>query len=438
MLLYFTISNFRSIKESQTLSFEATSDSRLEDYFVVKKGKYRILKIATVLGANASGKSNVLKAFQLFPQLIFSPCENKTDKIKYSRFKLCPECQQTDSTLEIGFVCHEKKYDYKLRFNESSVNFEELRCTPFGELRSHKVFERTTDVELALSKVTLGDKYGQSSSSFKEMNVNLIQNRTVFGTYQKSNVRIDWMKEIVDWIEDYFMPVITPTTDLSDFATKLIDDGKIGKAQIVDMIQNADVGISDVVLKKTKETIPENVVKRILESKEVPEKLKKHIKEDPTTNTIEVNLVHCGEAENIPFEWDEESLGTQRYYGLAGIMLLLANENHFLCVDELESSMHPDLYEHFVVTYLTNAKESQIVFTTHMREFLADSDLFRDDSIWITEKSATGATELYSIADYGTDVLRKGTNRLNAYKTGKLGGIPHTGDTSVLKFEKES
>ena len=69
MILDFTISNFRSIKESQTISFEATNDTHLEDYYIVKKDKYRILKIATILGANASGKSNVIRAFSLIHNL---------------------------------------------------------------------------------------------------------------------------------------------------------------------------------------------------------------------------------------------------------------------------------------------------------------------------------------------------------------------------------
>ena len=86
MVLDFTISNFRSIKEPQTISFEATNDKHLEDYYVVQKDKYRILKIATILGANASGKSNVIKAFNMIHNLILEPCENKTSKIKYDKF----------------------------------------------------------------------------------------------------------------------------------------------------------------------------------------------------------------------------------------------------------------------------------------------------------------------------------------------------------------
>ena len=74
MILDFTISNFRSIKGAQTISFEATNDSHLENYYLIKKDKYRILKIATILGANASGKTNIIRAFGMLHDLMLDPC----------------------------------------------------------------------------------------------------------------------------------------------------------------------------------------------------------------------------------------------------------------------------------------------------------------------------------------------------------------------------
>ena len=142
-------------------------------------------------------------------------------------------------------------------------------------------------------------------------------------------------------------------------------------------------------------------------------------------------MMHQGAQGGVFFDFNEESRGTQRYYELSGVLLRLINESHIVAIDELEFSMHPDLYEHFLVTFLTNAKESQLMFTTHMREFLADRDLFRDDSVWFTQKNETGATELYSLSDFGTEVLRKANSRYNAYRSGRLGAVPQLGDTFV-------
>ena len=100
-----------------------------------------------------------------------------------------------------------------------------------------------------------------------------------------------------------------------------------------------------------------------------------------------------------------------------------------LPIDELESSLHPDLFNHFLLTYLVNGKKnSQLIATTHNREILNNRDLFRDDAIWFTDKNEDSATELYSLADFDSSVVRDTSNVLNAYKSGKLGGVPNLGD----------
>ena len=146
MILDFTISNFRSIKEPQTISFEATNDTHLEDYYIVKKDKYRILKIATILGANASGKSNVIRAFSLIHNLFLEPCKNKTSIIEYDKFALDPNTIDEDSVMVVNFICGEQKYTYEVHFNNKSVTYELLKKHPFGELRAHTVYERFTDL----------------------------------------------------------------------------------------------------------------------------------------------------------------------------------------------------------------------------------------------------------------------------------------------------
>jgi AAA15 family ATPase/GTPase len=98
-------------------------------------------------------------------------------------------------------------------------------------------------------------------------------------------------------------------------------------------------------------------------------------------------------------------------------------------IDELESSLHPDLYIHFLMTYLVNSKKSQLLATTHNREILNNKDIFRNDAIWFTDKNEYNATELYSLADFDSKTIRKDISSVyNAYKIGKLGGVPHLGD----------
>ncbi|MEE1020454.1 MAG: AAA family ATPase, partial [Bacteroidales bacterium] len=206
----FTISNFRSIKESQTISFEATKDTHLEDYFIVKKDKYRILKIATILGANASGKSNIIRAFGLLHDLILSPCENKNSEIDYDKFALDTDFVDNDSVMIVNFICGEQKYYYEVHFNNKAVTYELLKKHPFGELKDHNVYTRETDLKKGVSVIKWGSKYKLASKT-RGLIDNLIHNRTVFGAFQNTNVDIPWMKEIIDWVDCYILPQVLPT-----------------------------------------------------------------------------------------------------------------------------------------------------------------------------------------------------------------------------------
>jgi AAA15 family ATPase/GTPase len=83
------------------------------------------------------------------------------------------------------------------------------------------------------------------------------------------------------------------------------------------------------------------------------------------------------------------------------------------------------------LNFLLNSKESQIIATTHNREILGEKDLFREDAIWFTDKNKDCSTELYSLADFDSSVIRNSSNVLNAYKSGKLSGVPNLGDNYI-------
>lgn len=431
MILDFTISNFLSIKERQTLSFEATNDKHLDDYYVVKMDKYRILKMAVVMGANASGKSNVLMAFYMFPVLFLEPCETKSSSIEYDRHALDNKVENEDSKMIVNFICDDKKYRYEVRFNNNYVDYEILQAQPFGELRPHKVYERFLDKETMVSQIKWGDKY-RSASNTRDLIINLLPNRTLFGSFQKSNVDIPWMKAILDWIGSYMLPIVkTSEQNLYLYTSKQIYNKKVDSEQVVRLLKNADVGVSDFSLEAETRPIPKEVVEAVMNDEEAPSDLKDKLRTNPVTNNFVVHMMHKGAQGDVAFEFEQESNGTKRFYELSSILLKLISESHFVAIDELENKLHPDLYQHFINIFLSNSKSSQLVFTTHMREFLNDRELFRDDAVWLAEKDGEGATQLYSLADFGSDVLRGNSNRYNAYRIGRLGAIPRLGDTYI-------
>lgn len=145
----------------------------------------------------------------------------------------------------------------------------------------------------------------------------------------------------------------------------------------------------------------------------------------PITN---VTFEHTVNNKKYTLPFDYESQGTRRYYGFAGLLALLIKTSSALPIDELELSLHPDFYTHFILSFLMNAESSQVIATTHNREILNNKDIFRNDAIWFTDKTESCATELYSLADFDSSVVRDTSNILNAYKSGKLGATPNLGD----------
>lgn len=435
MIIDFSISNYRSIRETQTLSFEATNDKHLEDYYLVKIGKYRLLKIAYILGANASGKSNVLKAFFMFPRLLLYPCKDKSELINYHKFALDESWKDKSSKLSVNFIVGEHRYSYQVEFDNKLVHNELLMRAPVTGGKEHKVYERNTAPENLVSTISWGDKY-RSITNTRILSTNLLHNRTLFGAFQLSNVDIPWMKDILDWVDTYFMPLVTAGDQrMTQYISKRIIENKISKQDIINQLKKADVGINDLNVEKKKEPISPEIINAILHDDNAPDELKLRLQEDPTSTTIDIHLSHNGYNGSVPLDYKEESAGTQRYFELTGPLMETIKESHFLAIDELDCRLHPDLYQHFITTFIRNAHQSQMVFTTHMREFLAEKDYYRDDSVWITEKSDFGDTELYSLADFGSNTLRGVSSRYNAYRAGRLGGVPRLGDTSLISFK---
>ena len=437
MIIDFTVSNFRSIKEPQTISFEATDDTHLEDYYVVEKGGYRLLKAATIIGANASGKTNLLRAFTMFPGLILQTSNSKTDRLPYAKFALDEEFNAKDSSVLVNFICGNDKYRYEIVFNNEIIVYEKLSRTPFGIKDEHLVYERTTNKNNFLSSISLGNNYKNNKQEIDRLSTNLLHNRTVFGAFQWSNVNIPWMLEIVRWVASYCMPIISSsnTLNLKEFTSRSIDVHTITNEQVAALLQKADVGINAFSTEKVDIPVSPYYAAELINSNLVPFETKEQLRTTSTMPDIKVKMMHNGSQRAVEFDFEEESRGTQRYYELAGILLTLINGSRIVPIDELEYSMHPDLYEHFLVTFLTNARNSQIIYTTHMREFLADKNLYRDDSVWIAQKNKSGATEVYSIADFDKEELRQVENRYGAYRSGRLGGVPQLGDTYVEPFD---
>ena len=396
MIIKFSITNFGPIRETQTLDFEAEKSVRLEDYYVRQMAGHRILKAALLFGANASGKTNVLKALDCLRKLATIPAISKTALIDCEPFLMDNESRLKPTEFEIDFIQNNNVYRYTIRLDRQCVIYERLR----SQSRRRIVYTRTTDVNSQLTKIEFGEDYKvKNAVEAATLSSNTLWNETVLAGFTKTNMDHKALLAAHNWFQNYLSQMVNPKSSLKKFMLDLIDRGEIDKNRFIEILKKADFNIEGVQIRK-----------------------------DDTEDNL--RLVHMGPygalMDDIPFK--SESLGTQRYFELAGILYLLIVHPCSFAIDEIESSIHPDLVKHFLLSFCTNAGDSQIIVTTHVRELLNDKDIFRSDIICFTEKDEAFATKVYKLSDFGTDVVRNTSSVLNAYNAGKLGALPRLSD----------
>lgn len=400
MIVNFSIQNFGSIKDKQTLSFEADTSQHLEDTYVVHTAGKRLLKLALIYGANASGKTTVLKALDFLRDLVVNPKEKKTDILDFSPYLFDANTPEQATELTIEFVHEEVCYQYEVAFTRQAIISEALYIDTFERVL---IYSRTTDIEEQLTKISFGDKITLEKSALQVLELNTLWNNTVLGGFLKTNINLEEFRRVADWFGNCLKPIIAPRTLLGRYVTDKIDEKEISKEEVLEILKKADFNISDIIVERRK---------------------------DPIKGINRINLFSEHTVNNISYvlPMEQESEGTKRFYGFAGLLALLIKTPTIFPIDELESSLHPDLYTHFLLSFLQNAQHSQLIATTHNRELLGDTDIFRNDVIWFTDKGEDCATELYSLADFDTSAIK---NFLNAYKIGKFSGIPRLFDTFI-------
>lgn len=425
MIINFSLQNFGSVKDKQTLTFEADKSEHLNDYYIINVGEFRLLKLALIYGANASGKTTILKGLDFLRDLVLEPEEKKTDTLEFRPFLFDKETPNQTSILSIDFLQNGIRYDYEVEFTEKAIVSENLdNYNP----KKANVFKRKTDLKNQFTEIKFGSKIKKDKTFIKTLESNTLWNNTVLGGFLKTNIDFIELNETIDWFKTYLKPLVYTRTELEGYVTSKIDNNEILKKDVINILKKADFHISDIYIQEEDKELPEGFIEFIERQLKASNDRVKKLKEEGKITSVNIDFEHTvnGNKYNLPI--DLESQGTRRYYGFAGLLALLIKDNHIIPIDELEASLHPDLYIQFLLSFLVNSENSQILATTHNREILDNKDVFRNDAIWFTNKTDNCSTELYSLADFDTSVIRDTTNVLNAYKSGKLKGKPNLGD----------
>jgi AAA15 family ATPase/GTPase len=429
MIINFSVQNFGSIKDKQILSFEADKSKHLEDYFVININGLRLLKLGLIYGANASGKTTILKALDFLRLLILNPKGKKTETFNFESFKFDKKTFCQNTVFEIEFIQNEVRYCYEVELNKSAIVREELFAY---SQKKYNVFNRTTDLDNEATNIKFGNKVNIDKVTEQQFENITLWNNTVLSGYLKINFFAKELKDATDWFKNYLNQIIEPNTKLEKFTSSRIKKSEISKNTILKILQQADFNISNIIFKEEIIDVPNGIIDFVENTAKYRPNDEKdrnyNVISDKKLSTINLEFEHSVSNKRYNLGFVQESQGTQRYYGFAGLLSSLIINSRVYSIDELETSLHPDLFQHFLLSFLANSKQSQIIATTHNREILNNKDIFRNDAIWITDKDNENcATDLYSLADFDTSVIRDTSNIYNAYKIGKLGGTPNLG-----------
>lgn len=426
MILEFRIKNFLSFKDEVVFSFEATSDNTLDEYYIAEPVPgVRLLKMAMVYGANASGKSNLLMAFDFIRNFVDSIPEEKDKKTRFIPF-MFDTTKDEPGSLELVFYAEQQKHKYILSVDRNKVLSEKLFYYPGTQPAT--VFERYYDEKKLISIVEYGTKIKISEQAKEAIQLKTLKNMSVFAAYSQVNISIPEIEKPYYWFKKQLMPIIDPYTNLTKYSDQHIKGNADLKKFAIDFIKKADINISDIQFKDESVEVSDEFIKMVKNAPFSTNEKARIIKEkkihlERTIFEHKINRNGIEEFHKLPVE--NESKGTLRYYGLSAPFYNTIEKNAFLPIDEIGTALHPLLVMHFIKEFLKKSKQAQLLFTTHNLSLLNEKDILRKDAIWFTEKRDDGATTLYSMADFN---FRKELSFYNAYKQGKFGATPNLED----------
>ena len=413
MILQFKVKNFLSIRDEQTLDFTASTDNTYEEYAVVKIKNVRISKLGVIYGPNASGKSNILKAlFWLFMFATNEDFRKQSLGTGLVPFKMDKDSRNEHSFMSLIFYIGDSRYEYSIELDAERIYHEEMYYYPNS--RKALVYERTWNPEKKSSSVTFGPLLKLTATQKLFIESNCVANATVLSTYQNSNVdRNGMLDDILEYMKTHILAALNARTDITSFANDMMKNMKEIKPFIRDMLVQADFNITDMYLKENGND------QAIMMSKNMDSD---DLLFDPEP-LDDLYFTHQTPFYTGDMNDTEESEGTLRMYGLSALLFLLIKQNQILLGDEMENSLHYDLFTHFIKTFLVNSERGQLIFSTHSL-MLLDEEFIRRDMVYFTNKNEAGATEIYRAKDFG---LHKEVSILNAYRAGKLGAKPNLG-----------
>lgn len=420
MLIEFSVSNFRSFRERQTLSMVAAT--RLHKRANVFKPEPKsekfpnLLKVAVVYGPNASGKSNLLKALSVVAQIARREPSSRDRPLPVSPFLFDATLADQPSMFELHFIHAGVRYQFDLAATSERIINEKLVAFPKG--RESFLYERQHTGQ--------GESYRFGS---------LLQNSPVanlLDTWQKltppkllfiaqavanSSEEPNQLKGPFEWLENSSHFVLDGMEAMSAAAQRLVGRDDTHGSDIASFLREVDVPISKMRIETIE--IPEIRGGGLLAGLTYSGS-KSETAVATRNKTILTHKTALGEAD---LNYEDESEGTKNLIGFWLPWVIKEadqTQDRLLVVDELDSSLHPKIVAALVEKHINSEIPSQLIFTTHDTH-LMDTKLLRRDQFWVTERDNNGATQLRSIHDFEG---RDSEDIEKRYYEGRYRGLP--------------
>ena len=419
MLIQFNFKNFKSFRDEATLDLSAAKMTEFSDR-IVTVGSEKILPVAAIYGANASGKSNIYNAFEYMSGYVADSFKYGDEEEKFEEFRPTPflfdsTSASAESSFEVYFTLPgdkaERTYNYGFCIDKEGVTEEWLNSKAKTARKYSTVFYRgTSDDELDLS--------GFPKSSRDNIQVALEKQVLIISLGAK--LKVGKCKAIRDWF------LANEFADFGDVVTNFFMSRVLPTGFIED------------------EKIRENVVKYFASFDETIkgfEVTKLPAQEDSKEEKYLIDALHkkIGSEDMAKIPLAHESAGTLKMFALYPELQEVLQNGGVFFIDELNARLHPLLVRNFILTFLNpeiNVNHAQLVFTTHDTWQLSNQ-LLRRDEIWFTEKDDMGLSTLYSLADFIDEDgsrIRKDESYEKNYLLGKYGAIP---SLKTIDFFKE-
>lgn len=428
MLIEFSVANFRSIRERQTLSLVASPDAKhlQQNLISDKDSELRLLRSAVIYGPNAAGKSNLLRALETLRVLVQSSATGiqESQRLPVTPFLFSKMSAEQPSEFEIVFVADDGiRYHYCFAATSERVHKEWLVAYPHG--RSQRWFEREFIAQNNAYEWWFGPNFKAERAERKVWQDFTRGNALFLSTAIQLNN--EQLKPVFTWLTQKLI-VLVPGVDWNPMLSVNLLREDSGKEKIMQFMRAADVGIDRLEL--LEEELPTPISSAAL----LPGAVRMHLEVSvppgglpPVQKHLRVLAWHKrhDSAEEVPLEINDESDGTRKLFEFTGGWLRALESGATLFVDELDRSLHPHMTRFLVGLFHSHAndKNSQLVFTTHDTTLL-DGDLLRRDQIWFVEKDDQRASRFYSVLEYSP---RKDEALERGYLKGRYGAVPFIG-----------